>query len=272
MANPHLRKPAVSPGSYDYSADYLPDVGAELPTYPVDDEVTDLQSYSVDDEVTDLLQDGSWEYPPPYFTDSAVLIRFWERVPVSDTLLERFSLNYTAQRRIWVQAQIAVWDRANPRPPEKTGFGAKQSQENLTAWTQARAAESARVAALKSPSIAENDVRIVARSAQMYRSATLFSYGDQEKKRQVLAHPVVIGPWNLGTLEDFSKKWLLDKIPATAFKDLTRHMPDKLDEMVTEQGNTVKAITGLQMEVYRMSLMQNSTPAVYAAEAAKHGW
>jgi len=259
VTRPQLRIPAGVPDGGQYAPDQHQESDTEL-------------EYTVDDEVTDLLQDGSWEYPPAYFTDSSVLIRFWERVPVSDTVLERFSLNYTAQQRIWAQSQLGIWERANPRPAEKAGFGAKQSQQNLAAWTQARNVEAGRIATLKPSTIPDSHIRIMARVSQMYRSITAFDTEDPEKKRQVLEHPVVVGPYRQGPLEEFCKKWLLDKMPDTAFKDPSRHMPDQLDALVAEQRKSTQAVTELQMELYRMSLAQNGTPEQYAAEAAKHGW
>lgn len=259
MTKPQLRIPAGVPDGGQYAPDQHLEADTEL-------------EYTVDDEVTDLLQDGSWEYPPAYFTDSSVLIRFWERVPVSDTVLERFSLNYTAQQRIWAQSQLSVWERANPRPAEKAGFGAKQSQQNLADWTQARNVEAGRIAALRPATIADSHIRTMARVAQMYRSITASANEDPEKKRQVLEHPVVAGPYRFGTVEEFSKKWFLDKMPATAFKDPSRHMPDQLDALVAEQRKSTQAVADLQMELYRMSMAQNSTPEQYAAEATRHGW
>ena len=112
MTRAQLRKPAGVPDGGQYAPDPRPEADAEF------------VEYTVDDEVDDLLQDGSFEFPPAYFSEAAVLIRFWQRVPVSDTVLERIGANYTAQVRIWAQSQLGAWERANPRPVEKTGFGA----------------------------------------------------------------------------------------------------------------------------------------------------
>ena len=260
MTKPQLRQPAGVPDGGQYAPAYHSEAATELP------------EYTVDDEVTDLLQDGSWEYPPAYFTDSAVLIRFWQRVPVSDTVLERFSASYTAQQRIWAQSQVGVWDRANPRPAEKNGLGAKQAQLNLDAWARARAAEVARVSALKPATIPDGHIRLMARVAQMYRSITAFTNEDPVKKQQVMDYEVMAGPHPQGRLEDFCTKWLLDKMPSAAFKDPTRHMPEKLDEMVNEQRNSIARLEQLQSELARMSALQHMDPAQYAREAAKHGW
>ena len=258
MTRAQLRKQGGVPDGGQFATDPRPEADAEL-------------EYTVDDEVDDLLQDGSFEFPPAYFSEAAVLIRFWQRVPVSDTVLERIGLNYTAQVRIWAQSQLGAWERANPRPAEKTGFGAKQSQANLAAWAQARAAEQTRIAGLHREFVPDSHVRVMARIAQMYRSINTFEPGSPDIQI-VLDYPVMIGPHNHGSVEEFTRRWLLDKIPANAFKDPTRHMPDQLDAMVTEQRKSTDRLDALQSELYRMSALQNMDPAQYAREAAKHGW
>lgn len=248
----------------------VPDGGQYAPDPRLEAEAT--LEYTVDDEVDALLADGSWEYPPAEFSEPEVLIRFWQRVPVSDTVLERFALNYEAQVRIWKQTQLGAWERANPRPEEKTGFGATKSRENIAAWAAARDVELQRLSKERVASIPDPFIRTCARVAQMARHSTYVGSGTEAEIVAVYDHPVVVGRYPQGRLQDFVNRWHLSELPAQAFKDPTRHVPDKLAEMLTEQRKSTASIEALHSEVYRMSAAQNMTETQYAQAAVKHEW
>lgn len=160
---------------------------------------------------------GTYHYPPNLFSVDD-MVRFWQQVPIPDSVLSRIESDYATDWAEWSTEQLTFWTMDHPEPGRLAGRG------KVAAYEAERQSFTQGLEEQRPPEILRPTARALARMARMYWHAMQMpadTVGEPISQLQIL-----MPDGRTGTSQEFVDWYQLRRIKSAFFYDPDQALTD----------------------------------------------